>query len=409
MSTISDDFTKLNIALPAIVKEPPAADDWKRFGEQKVLRVVAGTNTLSKLQSSRANFVKSNLMLSKQITDGFNGSAQTLRYGLISSSLPFKDFYGQIFSSLDRDVEAISKQFKEATSALAQCASITTLAMGQIARSIAKDQRELLDGLRSAFRVPWTEFALNFSAEDDRRLANDAILAFEHSGFAFLSAFVSMKFILRVGRTNPQVRHAVLTKKMARITRSPEFNKLMEDMFASNTILAKRWPSVEEGLNAHRCGQYYNSISNLIREVEGIFTEIMIARGESTIYHGQPHPKRADGTLIRNKRKKIVSFHGMNDKLKHCNYLTDPILRDVADRYLNAYMRERNAIIHGHHHKFGTVKRSTQIVWVLYVLAYVFLLVSMIDELIRLEAVNPKDARTKAEIRLRDKKLNLTS
>ena len=194
---------------------------------------------------------------------------------------------------------------------------------------------------------------------------------FEASGFAFLSEFVSEHFVVQIGRLEPRMREAYLTKRMYRLTSEHRFFQFMERVYSSHPKLQQRWGPVARAIDAHGKRDFYLSITALLPQVEGVFTDLLIARSEVAMYRGKPHAKNAaTGRLILNRQNKHIKLDGLQSKIQRCDPTDDPVLQGVVENFLKRATKDRNPILHGNRPKYYSMKMSTQLAWVLYALGY---------------------------------------
>ena len=207
---------------------------------------------------------------------------------------------------------------------------------------------------------------------------NAGCLALEESAFAFLAGFISVDAIIQLGRLHQRVQPMILTKTMLAAASTDRFREVMEILFHSDPRLRGRWPAVRSALDNHRRRDYHATIPILLREIEGMFTDYLIAINQATILNGKPHMVEASGAIKLNKNGDPVPFRGLDAKVRHhmsCGFDNDDI-EELATKFLDFLAPRRNVISHGNLVDYAQPKLAAQLMWALFVIARTFALLA---------------------------------
>ena len=285
--------------------------------------------------------------------------------------------------SMMRDMErgtAAAREFQRAY-------EVKNLAIQNFASAeAARGANRLVASLAADWRMPRLDLPnmplfkvpdLNFLSGSANILADwhDAIergdRAFGDSEYSFLEEFITGDFAIYLGRLDPAQRQAELADCMWRLTRSRAFRTILRRVFACHPDLNTRWTAISEGLSSHRRGHHHAAVRTILPEIEGLLTQLLLARGEAIMHGGKPHAVGPDGNVLRNRRGDVVKLGGLGEKLVRCRPTDDPALQIVADRFLRQLPPDRNRTLHGEDGAAGNREFSTRLVCGLYVLVYV--------------------------------------
>lgn len=196
-------------------------------------------------------------------------------------------------------------------------------------------------------------------------------LALAESAFAFLANFISVNALIQLGRLHRRVQPMILTKTMLAAATTDRFWEVMEIYFLSTPQLRGRWPAVRSALANHRRRDYHATIPVLLREIEGIFTDYLIAINQATIMNGKPYMTEASGAVKLNKNGDPVPFNGLDAKVKHhiSRGFDDDDMGQLATRFLDYLAPQRNVILHGNLVDYAQPKLAAQLMWALFVIA----------------------------------------
>jgi hypothetical protein len=196
---------------------------------------------------------------------------------------------------------------------------------------------------------------------------------FEQSGFGFTSHIRSTSFTSSFANVNLKVRSAVITNKLAYITRSKRFETQLEHLFQQSPVLRRRWKIVARALDRHRERDYLMSVPVLLAQVEGIIGDALILR-ELILRKGHKlYVKDSNGKLKLNSKGKPIEVRGMHSLIDNSDFQQHPVLQKVAELITAQLVDDRNPILHGRRTSYGTAKLSVQTLLLLLVLADEFI------------------------------------
>lgn len=118
-----------------------------------------------------------------------------------------------------------------------------------------------------------------------------------------------------------------------------------------------RWEAVQQGLAAHRRGEYFASIATLLPQVEGIINATLTFLGVIVREGGKFYKKQPDGSKGKEltgltSKKRILDRHARLDT-------------DLAGFLVTYFVPNRNSILHGADTGYGEAERSVHILLVL--------------------------------------------
>lgn len=189
------------------------------------------------------------------------------------------------------------------------------------------------------------------------------------AGYGFLTPVWNVLVIAKYATASSKLRQANITKVLVRLTRHDDFGSNLGNTMQGSSLLAKRWPIVAKAYEAHKRGEYLLSIPPLLAQVEGVLTDLMILRNEIAPKRGKFYAKGDDGNIKVNKRGDLVEVQTLGSKIDHSRFNDHDLLNEVKHLFLNHLIKERNAILHGRHTRYGTAKLSTQTLLLFYMLA----------------------------------------
>lgn len=172
---------------------------------------------------------------------------------------------------------------------------------------------------------------------------------FSHSDYAFAGDRVTLEFIIPLANLQGQTQAAVITNRFLALTRSAHFFDVLQSRCSSSTLLRKRWPILEQALQAHRQRNYLISIPTLLAQLEGIIGDTLRLRNIVT----------ADGYILRltQNQDKV----GGLQQLLQTSFNRPSYFDEAASHMLMTIVPHRNAILHGRYLKYGKARISTQL------------------------------------------------
>jgi hypothetical protein len=279
---------------------------------------------------------------------------------------------GQIQKFIDQQ-----NQIKRAFEPLAGLHTIH-LEMQRSAEGIARAARSFEDAVSGAFaaleqqrHIVSNIFRTLPSPEDlarQWRVINDGAEALDESGFGFTAHVWNLPFVIEFGKLAPQVRGAVATNRLSAMIRSSEFRAELREELEESPVFARRWPIVEAAVEAHCQRNYILAIPALLAQLEGCITDLLILRGEATLYRGKLYAKDSEGKLKRGKDNKPVRLTGLDSKLSNSRWRSEDVLEAVASLLASRLIADRNGILHGRQVKYARPKLSVQCILLIWIL-----------------------------------------
>lgn len=199
---------------------------------------------------------------------------------------------------------------------------------------------------------------------------------FNQSGYGFAD-FLPISFVMQSTRRDPRTRQALITLQLAAYLRSPEFEYELQLLFAQSKQLMKRRKSVMRGLQAHQQHDYQTSVLTLLREVEGLFKDLLVVMGRAK-RKGESYIALENGGVKYDKKGKPVVLAGIYEAVNHAKL--DPTARLYsASQTLNSDFRsDRNPTSHGARYDYQSPKLSVQ---------GLLLIRMMAEEFVKIEAL----------------------
>lgn len=232
-------------------------------------------------------------------------------------------------------------------------------AVGAIHRDLGRSIASLVQPLDLRTLIPNLP---NFT-DSFRRLAKarDGAVALEEAGFGYTFALWEMQFLVDLSDIDPQDRAAVILSELRTITEGQEFENELQGLFAAPSILAKRWPAVREGVEDHRRGRYFASVSVLLPQIEGVVNDILTLVDVVIPVKTRFYEKNPDGT----QGTELKGLDRKSALAKKKANLDENLARFVA----SSLVPERNGILHGVDAGYGEGERSVHLMLVLLSLA----------------------------------------
>lgn len=277
-------------------------------------------------------------------------------------------------------IQKFIDQQKEITRAFEPLAGLHTihLEMQRSAEAIVRAARNFEDAVSGAFaaleqkRHTMSNILRTLPSPEHLvrqwRVINEGAEALDEFGFGFTAHVWDIPLVIEFGKPPPQVRGAVATNRLSAMIRSSEFRAELQEVLEESSVFGRRWPIIEAAVEAH-CQRNYNlAIPALLAQLEGCITDLLILRGEATMYRGKLYAKDSKGRLKRGKDNKPVRLKGLDSKLSNSRWRSEEILEDVASLLTSRLIADRNGILHGRQVKYGQPKLSVQCILLIWVL-----------------------------------------
>jgi hypothetical protein len=230
----------------------------------------------------------------------------------------------------------------------------------------------------------------------------------EASDFDFLEEFISPSFVAHLARLSPEKRNDALANLMWSLSRGRKFRTALKHIFSSHPKLARRWPSIEEGIYVHCKGKFIASASTLIFTLEGMLLDVMEARGEAIRRGRNIYAVDNHGNIKRDADNKRISLMGMHNKLQNCQLSDLPILMKMSGRLLRQLPSVRNNIAHGEVVLNADRTLSTRLTWAIYALSYAVAIELIATDIIKSTGFHLIEARDEAKSNLSSAEVYLT-
>lgn len=165
-----------------------------------------------------------------------------------------------------------------------------------------------------------------------------------------------------------QVRHAVVTNRLAAFTRSDGFvEPLLRDVGASR-MLGRRSRIIERALEAHQRREYELSVPPLLAQIEGAIADAMFLKNLVVKEGNQYFLAGPDGKPKLNRNKKRLPAITLSVAVRDSNLDENPDL-EAASRFLSEVLvQRRNDVLHGRDVKYARARFSVQALLVLAVI-----------------------------------------
>jgi hypothetical protein len=214
------------------------------------------------------------------------------------------------------------------------------------------------------------------------REVEEAGALLDESGYGFSGHLWEVAFLRGFLKVNPRARKSQMTKAFLAETQSVEFEEELKGIFLSAQLLKHRWPVVKSILAAHRRRDFLASVPLLYAQIEGMYADALILKGEVLLYRGKLYPRGADGKReqyeVKDKltgqptgrmknKDAITGLRPLIDRSKLRDTRELEVLVETALLPLNS---ERNPVMHGRNVVYGKSANSNRLILMLYVLAY---------------------------------------
>lgn len=254
-----------------------------------------------------------------------------------------------------------------------------------IADSMTLSTRNLVDGLSSGvvdaiktingdFTRPMTSLVRPLDIETLlpklpdisaplRRLVKvrDGAAALDEAGFGYTYALWEMEFLISLSDIDSQERSVRVASELRAITEDEEFENELQELFTAPSVLSNRWPAVREGVENHRQGRYFSSVSVLLPQIEGIINDILMHLNLTIRVKTRFYERNPDGTPGR----ELPGLDSKNSLARNRAHVNEDLAKFVA----SGLVPERNSILHGVDIAYGNATRSVHLMLVLLSLA----------------------------------------
>lgn len=203
--------------------------------------------------------------------------------------------------------------------------------------------------------------AVEATAEGDATL--------EASGFGFADHLWNWGFVASFAHIDPKVRDAVVTNRLAAVTRSEKFEEWLRQEISGSKALKRRWPVVQQALGAHRRKEYLISVPPLLTQVEGLVGDALIMKSMAARDGHKLYRLGADGEVELNKKGKPIELAGLTQLMGHADFADHEALEDAVSFFTDSLIPWRHAILHGRNVGYGTAKLSVQALLILLLFA----------------------------------------
>jgi hypothetical protein len=201
----------------------------------------------------------------------------------------------------------------------------------------------------------------------------------QKAGYGFAIDHMRVSFVLWAGSLPPSDAPKIIRRQVLAWTRSEVFERQLESLFTSSRTHRRHWRGVRQNLAAHQRRLYVPATRSTLSDIEGVFGDGLIVQGRAWGVRGKMYRAISGRALLKNgktvtnertrpqDRQEMV---GLKALVEWSGLRRDAAARVMADLLHDRVHPERNRIIHGRWTTFGTAARSTQMLLVLWVVAY---------------------------------------
>lgn len=214
------------------------------------------------------------------------------------------------------------------------------------------------------------------------REVEEAGALLDEAGYGFSGHLWAVAFLRGFLKVSPRARKSQMTRAFLAETQSVEFEDELKGIFQGAQLLKHRWPIVTSILAAHRRCDFLASVPLLYAQIEGMYADALILKGEVLLYRGKLYPRGADGkreqyevkdkitgqSTGRMKNKDAIT--GLRSLIDRSKLQDTQELQVLVDMALNSLNSERNPVMHGRNVAYGKSLNSNRLILMLYVLAY---------------------------------------
>jgi len=274
-------------------------------------------------------------------------------------------------ADLMREVTAAEARFREVMEAARRAADQVSGMVGSGSHAWLNQA----DAQRFLKSIPdLTQFGAHWSTwrRDVALALEDAENAVNEGGFGFAFDMTADLDWRGTGVIDDRVRKAVITNRVLAMTRSNDFVSEVLSTARGNLLLKRRAPILEAALMSHRLRSYSVSIPALLAQIEGVYTDLLVFKGEAVLMKGKAVPLTTTGQprmkTKKNGTPQVHPFVGMQEKIQNSELKKHEATHSVVAFMLDKLVSERNAILHGENVTYGKARLSAQLVLALAIL-----------------------------------------
>jgi DNA-binding transcriptional regulator YhcF (GntR family) len=263
-------------------------------------------------------------------------------------------------SAINDSINQMSRSMVDTTRFYASIAESATRAFRSISSSASISFGTLFQqpGLGDFYR------RLPELAQQVQRLAQARVgaEALEEAGFEYTNEIWAMAFLIELSTVDPTNRPAEVKSRLKAFTEDEDFSPQLEELFRADPALNRRWPVVNEAIQAHQRGHYYTSIATLIPQVEGVLNDILTRKGFVLAKQNKYYTKTDRGV-----EGKYLS--GLTTKYELAAR-KQAIGDALAAHFATLLVPERDPILHGTKVDYGAADLSVHALLTLLVIAW---------------------------------------
>lgn len=191
----------------------------------------------------------------------------------------------------------------------------------------------------------------------------------EEAEYGFADHLWNVAFLAAFAHVDHRVRDAVVTNRLAAVTRSEEFANDLRAEMEGSTLLRRRWPIVDAALEAHRKKVYALSIPAFLPQIEGAVVDAMFLKDLVIKENRKFYLRGEDGEPKKNRKGNKLPPVTLQKAVDSANLGDDEDLASASDFLASALVKRRNDVLHGRDVAYGKAKLSVQALLVLLVMA----------------------------------------
>jgi hypothetical protein len=199
--------------------------------------------------------------------------------------------------------------------------------------------------------------------------ARDGDAVLEEVEFGFADHLWNVFYLRGFAHIHPQVRSAVVTRKLAAHTSSDHFADELHEEVEASRMMRRRWRVIEAALEAHAARKYELSVPVLLSQIEGAVGDIMLIK-DLVVKEGNKYYLVDEfGNYKLNKKGKRLGPVTLDPALKAAK-LEDHVGLAAASEFMaDVMVQRRNDVLHGRDVSYGRAKFSVQALLILTILA----------------------------------------
>jgi hypothetical protein len=303
-----------------------------------------------------------------------------------TADLQFLASISKQLSSLDHDFDSLFPKLRDQalpeertyldhlTQALTPSRQSVKEVLEPLERKIAQAQSESWSSPFQRIQQDLMAFeASRIQQEQETREKQDAEWEIERrvrsllrdNDYTFIQLLAPTEYFAPLLSVDARVQRPLITTKVRKVTCTTEFENRVEDIFQSMPALRRHWKVMKEALYVHRDGNYILSIPVLFLLLESVINECMLYYLTATRKSGKFLSRKLNVKGVKPELKGLVP------KLQTSKFETyTSFYRDV-NAIGEKLAIERNGILHGVSTSYATAKLSTQLVVLIFGMAWV--------------------------------------